>query len=168
MPEPNKKIFTRVCIRCNKPFNTTSIHKRTCHECVPYNEETNKYIKICTKCGNEFESANSNARYCPECSKKLNVYQNEPREFTCEICGTKFIRRSTYAKYCDNCLKQAMKNNRNKCKNNEYFHDVYKGFIRPGSSIDEVAIAAKKAGMSYGKYVQKDYLIKTNNNKITR
>ena len=168
MSETNKKMYTRICTRCNKPFNTSSIHKKTCHRCVPYNEDTNMYIRMCVKCGDEFESVNPNARYCQKCLKTMNIYQNEPREFTCKICGTKFTKRSRYAKYCDNCLEHATMNNKNICKDNEYFHNVYKGCIRPGSSIDEVAVAAKKAGMSYGKYVQKDYLIKTNNNKITR
>lgn len=39
------------------------------------------------------------------------------------------------------------------------------GFIRQGASLDEVCKAAKKAGMSYGKYVGLDYLQK---NKIKK
>jgi len=164
----NTKIFFRICKKCGSEFVTENRKKRTCYKCVPFDDDSKMYIHTCKICGAKFENNNQFTNYCDKCMKDRP--QLKLKEFKCVLCGKKFEMRSHYAKYCPECAKmlnrgttddigKGRKKKKTDTKNAEFI-------IENTDTINDIAVAAAKVGMSYGEYVAKNYLIGINNNKI--
>ena len=161
------KIFLRTCKKCGTKFVTENKKKKTCYNCVPFNEKTKMYIHTCKTCGTKFEDNHQFTNYCDKCIKDRP--QIKLKKFNCVLCGKKFEAKSHYAKYCPDCSKMLNGRNANdliKRKKKKKIDTENGEFIAKNDTINDIAVAAYKAGMSYGNYVAKNYLIRINNNKI--
>ena len=71
----------------------------------------------------------------------------------CRICKTEFISHSSNGRYCsEECKKKGDKENNRRGwdKQKEKMKIMYKP---KGSALSQVAMAARKSGMTYGQYV---------------
>ena len=75
---------------------------------------------------------------------------------TCEICGKKYVATQHNAKYCGaECHTEGMRR-RNRANDREKTRQKIAEHIRKKDNqqaIIDIAVEAKKAGMSYGQYV---------------
>ena len=111
-------------------------------------------VKICKCCGKQFEHMSAVRLYCSsECYDKVNRARAKKRgtkgiqevEKNCEYCGKEFTQRGHKQIDCSvECRKNIM-------KSSAWKQRVSKP--KKPSSIKEMAIEARKHGMSYGKYV---------------
>ena len=96
--------------------------------------------KECLICNEMFEALNG-AKFCPECraaGKKI-----------CTRCGTVFSSKRR-TRTCNACNTARMHEEKKEYAPREY---VKKHIPKDQKSLDEKAVAARKAGLSYGKYV---------------
>ena len=109
-------------------------------------------MRECKHCGKVFDEGHTTRLYCSrECYDVVNrerakIKCNERIEKACEFCGTTFIKTRYSRKiYCsEQCRKAVLKSE--KITNNK--KAAYKG-----KSVVELAVEARKLGMSYGQYV---------------
>ncbi len=73
----------------------------------------------------------------------------------CERCGKTFTPRGTVDKYCSDDCRYAVQKERSRTYNRNYKAKKKAPKPEQKRSIGEIALAAKKAGMSYGEYVAK-------------
>lgn len=116
-----------------------------------------RHIK-CAKCGADVAVPKhaGHAKYCPRCSQEAyrESHKRSKERNTikitaiCDVCGNEFEyvlkgnRRST----CDVCREME----RTRARHPEWFAKEEKK--KAGPSIEDLATAAKKKGMSYGQY----------------
>ena len=123
----------------------------------------------CAKCGAFVKHpVNNQQKYCFTCSKahQRKFKKLEKVSVQCDICGETFTPRVWNQKFCDKCRPLAKK---------KYYFDtdyknhsvhrklVFESFEKKKNksiqrNVDKVALAASKAGMSYGMYVLKNGL----------
>ena len=127
-------------------------------------------LKICEICGTEFETNRTNKICCSDrCSQKRwriqkkNQGKNGVGEIRkCIICGNEFKSKSKNhiccSKKCQvkrNCIVTEQQ------RKNRYYEEKQKNLIKeamPKSNHDaiaNIAIAARKEGLTYGQYVAK-------------
>lgn len=111
-----------------------------------------KDMSICRYCGREFEPRHKNQLYCSSrCTKRLNFSVTMERRGkaiyykTCPKCGLNFRSMSDKREFCYECEipRNAVKEKTPKVK-------TKRNRIK---SINQVNKAARKSGVSYGKYV---------------
>lgn len=94
-PKKERKVETKLCKYCGKPFDTDNELKIFCDR---------DHYATCKICGSEFKVTNLTLEH-PTCSRKCGaIYrkQNLVKKIrVCEICGNKFISDSSTAKYCN-------------------------------------------------------------------
>ena len=96
--------------------------------------------KACLICNEMFDALNG-AKFCPECraaGRKI-----------CTRCGTVFSSKGR-TRWCNACNTAWMHDEKKEYAPREY---VKKHTPNDQKSLDEKAVAARKAGLSYGKYV---------------
>ena len=96
--------------------------------------------KECLICNETFEALNG-AKFCSACraaGKKI-----------CTRCGTVFSSKGR-TRTCNACNTARMHEEKKEYAPREY---VKKHIPKDQKSLDEKAVAARKAGLSYGKYV---------------
>jgi len=96
--------------------------------------------KECLICNETFEAPNG-AKFCPTCraaGRKI-----------CTRCGTVFSSKGR-TRTCNACNTARMHEEKKEYAPREY---VKKHTPTDQKSLDEKAVAARKAGLSYGKYV---------------
>ena len=106
-------------------------------------------MRECKYCGKVFDERGTTRVYCSlECSKIANLERSKrPEERKCAYCGETFIvKRSSSRIYCTSECKK-MKNNSVKAENRKE-----KKKKKP-PTVRDIAVEARKHGMSYGKYV---------------
>lgn len=77
-------------------------------------------------------------------------------ERICAVCGNEFIATRANAKYCsEECLAEGlrMRTRRNEREKAERKREERKRRKESQKAIIDIAVEAKKAGMSYGQYV---------------
>lgn len=98
--------------------------------------------KTCPHCRKQFVRSCNSQKYCSEKCRTAAIEKRKKSIAKCAFCGKKF-EITKIRKYCsDECKAKA-----------ESRPDCFKRH-KPRLSIDEVARLSRKAGMSYGKYVQ--------------
>lgn len=112
-----------------------------------------KDIIKCPWCGKEFERKQAAQKYCcAECRKKAGKHvmrQNQIRQykssklFECGWCGLMFESKTKEEYCCEECRQKAENRKRNRRKNKNKL------------SIEAIALASRKEGLSYGEYVMK-------------
>ena len=76
------------------------------------------------------------------------------RILTCEMCGTDFETDKKYIKYCgDACAKEAQRRKAVERRAVAKTIKAVKNTIKRETTLTEIAVAAREAGMSYGQYV---------------
>ena len=96
--------------------------------------------KECLICNETFDALNG-AKFCPECraaGRKI-----------CTRCGTVFSSKGR-TRWCNACNTAWMHDEKKEYAPREY---VKKHTPNDQKALDEKAVAARKAGLSYGKYV---------------
>lgn len=160
----------RICKWCGKPFSAGYVSRKYCSdECSKKacnakkaehrREKTERMRKagqltrICEVCGEKFESVRSDRRFCsPKCARAAR--RKDPQsgfgEAKCAICGKVYMRKSSNQLYCSpECSKAG------RAKVSKESKQRKKALDRPlmRDSLQDVAVMAARAGMSYGRYV---------------
>lgn len=79
---------------------------------------------------------------------------NEKSVCKCVVCGTEFVRKNQRHIYCNmTCKKQVERSMRKKYVKPNEENKTKKHTAN--NELVNIAIAARKAGMTYGQYVQK-------------
>ena len=108
-------------------------------------------IKNCLECGKEFETVNNRQKYCCEICRRKHGKIYDPlgeRIFKCQYCGKEFTSNQR-KKYC--CAEHGIKANNKK---------RYKKKMHQSTSLSEVARLAREQGLTYGQYMQREYVKK--------
>ena len=107
-------------------------------------------MTACPTCGKEFERIGAKKFCSVKCRKKYNSQKpkseeyKSPKLFECGWCGLFFQSRKKEEYCCDECRKKGENRKRKRAKKKFGLN-----------SIDAIAIAARKEGLSYGQYVAK-------------
>ena len=102
--------------------------------------------KECLICNETFEALNG-AKGCPEC-RTAHQKATAGRKI-CTRCGTVFSSKGR-TRWCNACNTALMHDEKKEYAPREY---VERHVPKDQKSLDEKAVAARKAGLSYGKYV---------------
>lgn len=129
--------------------------------------------RICAVCGKPFiPNAKGRPSICcsSACKEKRKVQTDKKSslkstvntyEIKCEVCGKVFIAGYSFAKYCSNACKKRGHAN----KSIEYHKEHYSSTKneakaktksakkKKAATIGELAVEARKHGMTYGKYI---------------
>ena len=109
-------------------------------------------IMECPVCGNEFEKAGAKKFCSAKCRKarnKENIRKNHqvyksPKRFECGWCGLFFESKKKEDYCCEECRQKGENRKRSRGRR-----------TKNTLSIDAIAVAARKEGLSYGQYVAK-------------
>lgn len=122
----------------------------------------------CVKCGAFVEHpVNNQQKYCFTCSKAhQRKFRKLKQSVQCEICGEVFAPRVWNQKFCDKCRPLSKKKYyfETDYKNHTVHRKpVFESFEKKKNKsahrdVDKIALAASKAGMTYGQYVLKNGL----------
>ena len=96
--------------------------------------------KECLICNETFEALHG-AKFCPECHAAVKK--------NCTRCGTVFSSKGK-TRTCNACNMARIHEEKKEYAPREY---VKKHIPNDQKNLDEKAVAARKAGLSYGKYV---------------
>jgi uncharacterized Zn finger protein (UPF0148 family) len=118
----------------------------------------------CQQCGKPTIRKKGVQKYCLDCSyevQRIRKYQKNQEvivgeEFACSDCGKIIVRKSGNHVRCDECaarmrIKRQNEENKKKVFTGVY-KDVYKVVEKPKYTLAEMNQAARKNGMTYGKY----------------
>lgn len=121
----------------------------------------------CVICGKKFIGASKSGKYCSSTCKQIGLKRvqaewREKRKITlkpikCKACGKKFTPINARSAYCSRSCYENEKRKRacERAKNRR--NEIRKIKINKSNQqmITEIALEARKAGMSYGQYVAK-------------
>lgn len=121
-----------------------------------------EFTKTCRYCGKEYISKRSFGLYCStECKNRaryelIQESQNGlSRQATCPVCGKTFLKSGEHRKYCSSEC-QLIGSDKIKIKELRSCRQMKKKEKKrpqPDMTLEEAAVAARKAGMSYGKWM---------------
>ena len=116
---------------------------------------------VCLVCGKHFQTEKNSSKYCGrECQAKgysMLVEQRKAEGYIykrrCKMCGKAFETTEVRKYYCSPGCKKEGKNGfaREEYKRARVQKELNE--IKAKSKLDSIAVAAKKAGISYGRYM---------------
>ena len=108
------------------------------------------------QCGKKIEAKHSNKKYCDECLKARRVKQvmesqkrkNKVIKLICPVCKTEFIYSRDHKSYCSEECREKAKYDK------KYISEKITAKKEMAlSDFSKNLIAARQAGLSYGKYM---------------
>ena len=117
----------------------------------------------CAICGKEFLARSNRAKYCSvQCSNSLQAEKMrrryvpaKPSTGICPVCGVEFDKRHRSRIYCSRACQK-----KNEHMDRITYDRVPKPIVDRTQEVLDIDKKAKEAGMSYGKYVAMQQMIK--------
>jgi ribosomal protein L37E len=116
----------------------------------------------CQHCGKPTVLKNPRQKYCVDCGYEVQRLRKAKRakraevavgeEFACEDCGKIIVRKAGNHYRCEECSDKKRIERQNQYKLRNGLFNVYTEPVKPKYTIAEMNQAARKNGMTYGRY----------------
>lgn len=149
----------KICLVCNKEFETRNSRKKYCSDECRNSNSLTKIIN-CEHCGKEFKQKRKNQKFC---SKSCCGASQKRGNKTCEHCGKEFYPCNNRVKYCSHkCSELASR--KIEAKECEYCHNIFtphhanqkfcsQDCVHLSQKIDETIVECKNCGIKFARKI---------------